>query len=119
MFDWIDRLRWGKIPQRELELARKRADEISEYKEGVGWVLKPGVKLVSAKEECEEWMKDPEFAKLYESLKPEFEREWQRALAKDARKARRKAMVAKVRGVGAKLRGFWTAITRGVGDEVL
>ena len=114
--DWIDRLRWGKIPQEQLELARKRADEISEYKEGVGWVLKPGVKLISVDEDIAEWRKDPEFAKRADARYAELIREIE---ANKARKARRKAMLAKVRGVGAKLRGFWTAITRGVGDEVL
>ena len=109
MFDWIDRLRWGKIPQRDLDLARKRADEISEYKEGVGWVVKPGVKLISAKEVCEEWRKDPEFAKGADARYAELQREIR---ANKARKARRKAVMAWVRGA-------WVYLTRGLGDRVL
>ena len=114
--DWIDRLRWGKIPQRELDLARKRADEISEYKEGVGWVLKPGVKLISVDEDIAEWRKDPGFARRADEKIAKLLQEIE---ANKARKARRKAMVAKLRGVGAKLRRVWANLTRGIGDGVL
>ena len=68
--------------------------------------------FIPAQKLVDEWMKDPEFVKEYERQKPEFEREWQRGLAKDARVARRKAMLAKLRGV-------WAYLTRGVGGEVL
>ena len=112
MFDWIDRLRWGKIPQRELDLARKRAKEISEYKEGVGWVLKPGVKLISVDEDIAEWRKDPEYMKVSNALKPKYDKMWRQIDARQARRKRRKALLAKLRGV-------WASITRGMGDGVL
>ncbi|MCG8626505.1 MAG: hypothetical protein MJE68_31465 [Proteobacteria bacterium] len=68
--------------------------------------------FIPVDEDIAEWMKDPEFVKEYERQKPKFEREWRRIKAKDARIARRKALVARVRGV-------WAYLTRGVGGEVL
>ena len=68
--------------------------------------------FIPVDEDIAEWRKDPEYMKAYESLKPKYDRVRRRIKAKDARIARRKAFVAKVRG-------FWAYLTRGVGGEVL
>ena len=40
-----------------------------------------------------EWMKDPEFVREYEALKPKYDKMLRQIEAKDARIARRKALV--------------------------
>ncbi|MCG8622259.1 MAG: hypothetical protein MJE68_09730, partial [Proteobacteria bacterium] len=68
--------------------------------------------FIPVDEDIAEWRKDPEYMKAYESLKPKYDKLRRQIKAKDARIARRKAMVARVRGV-------WAYLTRGVGGEVL
>ena len=54
-----------------------------------------------------EWMKDPEFVREYEALEDEFAPIYRRIAAKKARRARRKALVRRVRN-------FWATLMRGL-----
>ncbi|MCG8620835.1 MAG: hypothetical protein MJE68_02385 [Proteobacteria bacterium] len=54
-----------------------------------------------------EWMKDPEFVREYEALGPEFDRLERRMRAKKARRAKRKALVKRIRT-------FWASLMRGL-----
>ena len=59
-------------------------------------------------EECvAERHKDPEYRKAYEAVKPEFERLERQIVARKARRARRKALVKR-------LRTFWATLMRGM-----
>ena len=53
-----------------------------------------------------EWMKDPEFAREYEALTPKYDKMIRKIRAKDARIAKRKALVKRVRA-------FWATLMRG------
>ena len=68
--------------------------------------------FIPADKLCAEWRKDPEFAKRADARYALLQR---RSRAEDARIARRK----KWKAVGAKLRGVWANLTRGIGDGVL
>lgn len=54
-----------------------------------------------------EWMKNPKFAEAYEALQPKYDKIRRRIRAKDARIARRKALVKRVRG-------FWATLMQGL-----
>ncbi|MCG8625827.1 MAG: hypothetical protein MJE68_28000 [Proteobacteria bacterium] len=54
-----------------------------------------------------EFMKNPKFAREYEALGPKYERLERRIDARIARRARRKALVKRVRG-------FWASLLRGI-----
>ncbi|MCG8626930.1 MAG: hypothetical protein MJE68_33640, partial [Proteobacteria bacterium] len=59
-------------------------------------------------EECvAERRKNPEYRKAYEAVKPEFERLERQIVARKARRARRRALVKRVRG-------FWASLLRGI-----
>ena len=72
--------------------------------------------FIPVDEDIAERRKDPEYMKLYEARLAELQRE---VRANKARRARRKAVVAWMRAVVAKVRGVWGNLTRGTGDEVL
>ena len=57
-------------------------------------------------EDIAEWRKDPEYMREYERQKPEFDRLERRIEARKARRAKRKALVKRVRG-------FWATLMRG------
>ena len=70
--------------------------------------LKKGVKSISAKELFAEWRNDPEYMREYEALEEEFAEVQQQIDARDAREARRVALVARLReGLRDLGRGFW------------
>ena len=50
-----------------------------------------------------EWMKNPKFAEAYEALQPKYDKIRRQIKAKDARIAKRKAFVKRVRTFGATL----------------
>ena len=54
-----------------------------------------------------EWMKDPEFVREYEALKPKYDRLERRIDARRARRARRKAFIKR-------LHIFWATLMRGI-----
>ena len=70
--------------------------------------------LIPWREVFEEQRKDPACVKAYDSLEEEFAEIYRKIEAKNARIARRKALVKRVWGVGAKLRGFWASLMRGM-----
>ena len=57
--------------------------------------LKKGVKIISADELAAEWFKDPEFVREYEALEQEYAEIYRQIRAKDARRARRTALLAR------------------------
>ena len=76
-------------------------------------------KFIPVDEDIAEWFKNPKFVEEYEALEDEFAEFDRECDAFVARRERRKAVLAWVRGVGVKLRGFWAYINRGIGDGVL
>ena len=72
--------------------------------------------FIPVDEDIAEWRKDPEFARRADAKIAKLMREVE---ANKARRARRKAVVAWMRAVVAKVRGVWGNLTRGTGDEVL
>ena len=64
-------------------------------------------KTVSVHELAAEWMKNPEFVREYEALKPKYDKIRRQIKAKDARIAKRKALVKRVRN-------FWATLMRGL-----
>ena len=64
-------------------------------------------KTVSVHELAAEWIKNPEFVREYEALKPKYDKIRRQIKAKDARIAKRKAFVKR-------LRTFWATLMRGM-----
>ena len=64
-------------------------------------------KSISVWEDIAEWHKDPEYMREYERQKPEFDRLERRIDARRARRAKRKALVKRVRN-------FWATLMRGL-----
>ncbi|MCG8623270.1 MAG: hypothetical protein MJE68_14920 [Proteobacteria bacterium] len=64
-------------------------------------------KSISVWEDIAEWRKDPEYMREYERQKPEFDRLERRIDARRARRAKRKALVKRVRN-------FWATLMRGL-----
>ena len=54
-----------------------------------------------------EWMQDPEFVREYEALQPKYDKIRRQIKARKARRARRKALVKRVRV-------FWATLMRGL-----
>ena len=75
--------------------------------------------FIPASEVSAKWFKNPKFVEEYEALEGKFAKIGRQMDAKQARRERRKAMLAWVRAVGAKLRGFWAYLTTGLSRRVL
>ena len=63
--------------------------------------------LIPMEEVFAERHKDPEYRKAYEEVKPEFDRLERQIIARKARRAKRKALVRRVRG-------FWATLRQGL-----
>ena len=70
--------------------------------------------FIPADEVIAEWRKDPEYVRVYESMADEFAEFDRECDAHVARQKRRKARVAWLRGVGARVRGVWAYLMRGL-----
>ncbi|MCG8621817.1 MAG: hypothetical protein MJE68_07445 [Proteobacteria bacterium] len=75
--------------------------------------------FIPVDDDIAEWRKDPEYVKAYESMADEFAEFDRECDAHVARQKRRKAVLAWVRAVGAKLRGVWAYLTTGLSRRVL
>lgn len=72
--------------------------------------------FIPAAKVCAEWRKDPEYMRKYEKQKLAFDRECDTFVA---RRERRKAVLAWMRGVGMRVRGVWAYLTGEIDERVL